>query len=147
MTQASIDERELPGEAEAWQRLHAAIDRVTPEMADEVGYFEEGWTAKDAIGHLGAWMARGATVLRQIAAGTYRARLSAFMVTIGKSSASAEPLYPVKGGGVGFQTASASKLMANDQSVVFSRLATSVAESQASASGKKGKSSLFGRPA
>ncbi len=73
MTQASVDERELPGEAEAWQRLHAAIDRVTPEMADEAGYFEEGWTAKDAIGHLGAWMARGATVLRQIAAGTYRA--------------------------------------------------------------------------
>jgi hypothetical protein len=73
MTQASIDERELPGEAQAWRRLHAAIDRVTPEMADEVGYFEEGWTAKDAIGHIGAWMARGATVLRQIAAGTYRA--------------------------------------------------------------------------
>ena len=73
MTQASIDGRELPGEAEAWQRLHAAIDRVTPEMAEEVGYFEEGWTAKDAIGHIGAWMARGATVLRQIAAGTYRA--------------------------------------------------------------------------
>ncbi len=42
-------------------------------MAEEVGYFEEGWTAKDAIGHVGAWMARGATVLRQIAAGTYRA--------------------------------------------------------------------------
>ena len=73
MTQASIDGRELPGEAEAWQRLHAAIDRVTPEMAEEVGYFEEGWTAKDAIGHVGAWMARGATVLRQIASGTYRA--------------------------------------------------------------------------
>jgi uncharacterized protein YgiB involved in biofilm formation len=73
------------------------------------------------------------------AAGTYRPRLSAFMVTIGKGSASAEPLYPVKGGGVGFQTASASKFMANDQSVVFSRLAMSVAESQATASGKKGK--------
>ncbi|HEY6608992.1 MAG TPA: maleylpyruvate isomerase N-terminal domain-containing protein [Candidatus Limnocylindria bacterium] len=67
-----IDQRELPGEAEAWHRLHDLIDRVTPEVADEVGYFEEGWTAKDAIGHLGAWMARGATVLRQIAAGTYR---------------------------------------------------------------------------
>lgn len=69
---ASTDERELPGEAEAWGRLHAVIDRVTPEMASEPGYFEEGWTAKDAIAHLGTWMARGATMLRQIAAGTYR---------------------------------------------------------------------------
>jgi hypothetical protein len=66
------DQRELPGEAAAWQRLHAIIDRVTPEIAELPGYFEEGWTAKDAIGHLGAWMARGATVLRQIASGTYR---------------------------------------------------------------------------
>ena len=66
------DQRELPGEAEAWNRLHAIIDRVTPEIAEREGYFEEGWTAKDAIGHLGAWMARGAAVLRQIASGTYR---------------------------------------------------------------------------
>lgn len=70
-TSVGADERELPGEAEAWNRLHAAIDRVTPDIAELPGYFEEGWTAKDAIGHLGAWMARGATVLRQIAAGTY----------------------------------------------------------------------------
>jgi hypothetical protein len=36
------------------------------------GYFEEGWTAKDAVAHLGTWMAEGAQVLRQIAAGTYQ---------------------------------------------------------------------------
>jgi len=70
--QAPIDERELPGEKEAWHRLHAVIDRIRPETAEEPGYFEEGWSAKDAIGHLGTWMARGATVLRQVAAGTYR---------------------------------------------------------------------------
>lgn len=70
--QAPTDERELPGEKEAWQRLHAVIDRIRPETAEEPGYFEEGWSAKDAVGHLGTWMARGATVLRQIAAGTYR---------------------------------------------------------------------------
>ena len=70
--QSQTDERELPGEAEAWERLHAVIDRVTPRIAEKPGYFEEGWTAKDAIAHLGTWMARGATVLRQIAAGTYR---------------------------------------------------------------------------
>ena len=41
-------------------------------MADRPGYFEEGWTAKDAVAHIGTWMAEGAQQLRQIAAGTYR---------------------------------------------------------------------------
>jgi hypothetical protein len=70
--QTAAHERELPGEAEAWQHLHSLIDRLTPETASEPGYFEEGWTAKDAVAHLGTWMAEGAQVLRQIAAGTYR---------------------------------------------------------------------------
>ncbi|HET8571972.1 MAG TPA: hypothetical protein VFN14_08790 [Candidatus Limnocylindria bacterium] len=70
--EAVTDTRELPGEAEAWQRLHRVINRITPEMADVAGYFEEGWTAKDAVAHLGTWMAAGAAMLRQIAAGTYR---------------------------------------------------------------------------
>jgi hypothetical protein len=66
------DGRELPGESEDWHRLHAVIDRITPEIAAEPGYFEEGWTAKDAVAHLGTWMAQGAQMLRRIAAGTYR---------------------------------------------------------------------------
>lgn len=66
------DERSLPGEAEAWVRLHAAINRLTPDIAARPGYFEEGWTAKDAVAHLGTWMAAGAQVLRRIAAGTYQ---------------------------------------------------------------------------
>lgn len=36
------------------------------------GYFEEGWSAKDAVAHLGTWMAQGAQMLRRIASGTYR---------------------------------------------------------------------------
>jgi hypothetical protein len=70
-TTPSPDTRAIPGEAEAWQRFHRLIDRVTPETADEPGYFEEGWTAKDAIAHIGTWMAQGAQMLRRIAAGTY----------------------------------------------------------------------------
>jgi hypothetical protein len=66
------DPRELPGESESWHRLHAVIDRITPEMAEVPGYFPEGWTAKDAVAHIGTWMARGAQMLRQIASGTYR---------------------------------------------------------------------------
>ena len=72
MTQRSPDQRELAGEAETWHRLHAAISRLTPETASEPGYFEEGWTAKDAVAHLGTWMAHGAAMLRRIAAETYR---------------------------------------------------------------------------
>ena len=68
----STDDRELPGEAASWHRLHELIDRITPEIAEVPGYYEEGWTAKDAVAHLGTWMAEGAQVLRRIAAGTYR---------------------------------------------------------------------------
>jgi hypothetical protein len=70
--QPITDVRALPGEEEGWQRLHRVIERITPEMAMVPGYFEEGWTAKDAVAHLGTWMAAGSAMLRQIAAGTYR---------------------------------------------------------------------------
>jgi hypothetical protein len=67
-----VDPRDLADEADAWRRLHAVVARITPEIAYRPGYFEEGWTAKDAVAHIGTWMAEGAQVLRQIAAGTYR---------------------------------------------------------------------------
>lgn len=63
---------DVPAEAKTWQRLHAVIGRLTPETASIPGYYSEGWTAKDAVAHLGTWMAEGAAVLRQLAAGTYR---------------------------------------------------------------------------
>ena len=62
----------LTGEREGWERLHAVIRRLTPKLADVPGYYTEGWTAKDAIAHIGTWMAEGAQMLRRIAAGTYR---------------------------------------------------------------------------
>ncbi len=67
-----LDERELAGEEESWQRLHDVLSRLTPKIAVVPGYFDEGWTAKDAVAHIGTWMAEGARMLRQIAAGTYR---------------------------------------------------------------------------
>ena len=72
MGKAAAIEQGLSGEAEAWHRLHTVMSRITPEMADVPGYFEEGWTAKDAVAHIGTWMAQGAQMLRRIAAGTYR---------------------------------------------------------------------------
>jgi hypothetical protein len=72
MSERASGEWELPGEKESWQRLHQVIRRITPEMAEVPGYFAEGWTAKDAVAHIGTWMAEGAHMLQQIAAGTYR---------------------------------------------------------------------------
>jgi hypothetical protein len=72
VSESASADRGLPGDHESWQRLHAVMRRITPAIAAEPGYFEEGWTAKDAVGHLGTWMAEGAQVLQQIAAGTYR---------------------------------------------------------------------------
>ena len=63
---------ELEAEAEVWQRFHAVMYRITPEVAEVPGYFAEGWTAKDAVAHIGTWMAEGAQMLRRIAAGTYQ---------------------------------------------------------------------------
>lgn len=71
MTDSAARNAALDGEAALWQRLHAAIDRLTPETADISGYFEEGWTAKDAVAHLGTWMAEGAAMLRRMASGSY----------------------------------------------------------------------------
>ena len=67
-----MSERDLPGEDELWARLHAVLIRLTPEIASVPGYFEEGWTAKDAVAHIGTWMAEGTQMLRRIAARTYR---------------------------------------------------------------------------
>ncbi|MGH2454883.1 MAG: hypothetical protein ACRDHD_01290 [Candidatus Limnocylindria bacterium] len=71
MTREPGGARSLPGEGDLWRRLHAVMAAITPEMAEVAGYFPEGWTAKDALAHLGTWMAEGARMLRRIAAGTY----------------------------------------------------------------------------
>jgi hypothetical protein len=72
MSEITSTNRELAGERESWRRLHGVIRRITPEIAEIPGYFAEGWTAKDAVAHLGTWMAEGAQMLQRIAAGTYK---------------------------------------------------------------------------
>ena len=37
----------------------------------EPGYFEEGWTAKDVLAHVAAWLAEGVLALEQLRAGTF----------------------------------------------------------------------------
>lgn len=48
------------------------IDSLTKDEAERPGYYAEGWSAKDALGHIGAWLAEAGLMLEQIAAGTYK---------------------------------------------------------------------------
>ena len=42
------------------------------EQAERPGYYREGWSAKDALAHIGSWIAVAGAVLQQIREGTYR---------------------------------------------------------------------------
>ena len=63
----------LTAESSAWSEIHGLIDSLTPVEAGKPGYYPEGWSAKDALGHIGAWLAEAGMVLEQINAGSYRA--------------------------------------------------------------------------
>lgn len=116
--------------ADAVKACAAAIERaVTAHEASSASY-NDLQACESVVGE---------SRCERAASGKYRARLSAFMVTVGAGSARAEPLYPIKDGGVGFQTAGASKLMASDRSLPFSRLALSLAETQAAQGKKSGR--------
>jgi Mycothiol maleylpyruvate isomerase N-terminal domain len=62
----------LRAEDAGWNELHALIDSLTPEEAERPGYYAEGWSASDAVAHIGSWLAAAAAVLERIRAGTYR---------------------------------------------------------------------------
>jgi hypothetical protein len=65
--------RDLIGEEDrSWAALHALIDPLPPELVTRPGYFEEGWSVKDLVGHLGSWLAAAGAVLERIRFGTYR---------------------------------------------------------------------------
>jgi hypothetical protein len=68
-----IDPNELlAAEDTGWRELHALIDALTSEQAERPGYYAEGWSAKDLLAHIGAWLAEAGVMLERIAAGTYR---------------------------------------------------------------------------
>ena len=67
-----IDPELRKAEDDGWHELHALIDSLPSDCVDEPGYFEEGWSAKDLLAHIGAWLAQAGVALEQIASGTYR---------------------------------------------------------------------------
>jgi hypothetical protein len=67
------DQAELLAAEEAgWNELHSFVDQLTLEHAERPGYYAEGWSAKDLVAHVGAWLAEAGLMLERIAAGTYR---------------------------------------------------------------------------
>jgi catechol 2,3-dioxygenase-like lactoylglutathione lyase family enzyme len=70
---AVIDPDLRKAEDEGWHELHALMDSLPPATVERPGYFEEGWSAKDLLAHIGAWLAQAGVALEQIGSGTYRA--------------------------------------------------------------------------
>ena len=62
----------LAEEDQLWSELHALVDSLPRDRVDEPGYFAEGWSAKDLVGHIGSWLAEAGVVLDRIRFGTYR---------------------------------------------------------------------------
>jgi hypothetical protein len=68
-----IDDRArlLREEEEGWDRLHAVLGRIPSDRLDEPGVTDEGWSPKDVMFHVGAWLAEAARQLERIREGTY----------------------------------------------------------------------------
>jgi mycothiol maleylpyruvate isomerase-like protein len=61
----------LLAEDAGWDELHQLVESLTPAEAVRPGYYPEGWSASDLLGHVGSWLAAAGSVLERIRAGTY----------------------------------------------------------------------------
>ncbi len=68
----AVERQLLAAEDAGWGELHALVDSLAAEQAERPGYYVEGWSAKDAVAHIGSWLAAAGAVLQQIREGTYR---------------------------------------------------------------------------
>lgn len=64
-------ERLLADEEAGWQRLQALVSAMTPERFEDPTLTPEGWSPKDAVFHVGEWLADCTRVLEQIRHGTF----------------------------------------------------------------------------
>lgn len=62
----------IQAEDAGWNQLHTLVDTLSPEEGDRPGYYPEGWSVTDLLGHVGGWLAAAGLVLERIRSGTYR---------------------------------------------------------------------------
>lgn len=62
----------LERERREWREIEGLVDGLTPEQLERSGYFPEGWSVKDLIGHLGSWLAEAGVALERMHGATYR---------------------------------------------------------------------------
>ena len=72
MTPTGEDLDLLAEEDRLWTELHDLVDALPRDKVAEPGYFDEGWSAKDLIAHIGSWLAEAGAVLERIRFQTYR---------------------------------------------------------------------------
>jgi Mycothiol maleylpyruvate isomerase N-terminal domain len=61
----------LSEEERLWREIRDVVAAFPGDAASEPGYFAEGWSAKDALAHIGTWLAEAGVALERIRAGTY----------------------------------------------------------------------------
>jgi hypothetical protein len=64
-------DRLLADEESAWIRLHARFSAIPHERFEEPSITPDGWSAKDLMFHVGAWLAECAQILERIREGTF----------------------------------------------------------------------------
>lgn len=69
---SGISTAELAQERAGWDEISRLIDSLSHDDVVRPGYFRDGWSVKDMLGHLGTWMAEAGMVLEQVRFGTYR---------------------------------------------------------------------------
>jgi hypothetical protein len=64
-----IDPAIVSHEDQLWHELWSTITAFTPEQVVLPGYYQEGWSAKDMLAHVGAWLAEGGLALERLHGG------------------------------------------------------------------------------
>jgi len=61
----------LADEESLWHDVRDLVAAFPGDAALKPGYYEEGWSVKDAVAHIGTWLAEAGVALERIRAGTY----------------------------------------------------------------------------
>ena len=62
----------LAAEEAAWHELRVELDRLTDEEMERPGLTPDGWSVKDVLFHIGAWIADCGVQLERMRIGTLK---------------------------------------------------------------------------